>query len=226
MIDVPSRASHVTDDEIDRYWKATLPAQDEARVEQHYLDCADCQTRVALVAELVHALQAEPASIPMGSADLRRWQAAAAVMAAIAMLTTWQWATGLLETRQPGRSGDAPASATGAHADEALSTIVALVPPTRDGNAATVTLASTGPVVIFEIDASEAGPPGGRLGVTLTDARGDVVLQLRGVVSTQTGIVRVPVERFVLSPGSFVFELTGGSTTVAVPLLIRLAAAP
>lgn len=216
---------HLTDEDVDAYWKGTLSATEETRVEQHYLDCADCETRVRLVETLIDALRAEPPPMSRVFGDARVWQAVAAVMTAVAVVTSWEWASSMREARQPGGSGQTPSFTTARREEAALSTLVGpLAPPTRDANAATVTLGTNARVVVFEIDAREAGPPGSRFNVSVAGPGGDVVLRLRQVVSTDTGLVLVPVERSVLGPGQLLFEVTAGSATVAVPVLIQVAA--
>lgn len=213
---------HLTDEEVDAYWRGTLSTTAEARVEQHYLACADCRERVRLVETLIDALRAEPVPITRTPANARVWQAVAAVMAAAVVATSWGWASSVREARQRSVSGETLPFAAPRRGDTALSTLVGpLSPPTRDGTAATVTLAADTPVVVFEIDAREAGPPGSRFDVSLAGPTGDVVLRLHDVLSTDAGTVLVPVARSVLGPGQFLFEVAAGSSTVALPLVIH-----
>ena len=125
---------------------------------------------------------------------------------------TWQWTRLLRESRVAA----APTTVS------ALNTaMVALAPPTRSPERAEVTLAPSVSIVIFALDAAEAGAPGSRFDVSLTAPPGRPIVRLTGIASSASGVLRVPVERSLLTGGEFVFEMAGGSGVTALPFLIR-----
>ena len=212
MADLPDRAAHLSDADIDAYWMGKLSEADEERVEQHYLDCSECQSRVAAVEALIEGLHAPASSAPFRAGWLGVWQFAAAAFAIAAVGATWQWAR---LAREP-RVAPVPTAVS------VLNTaVVPLAPPTRASQRAEVTLAPGVSIVIFAIDAAEAGAPGSRFDVTLSSATGGAVVRLTRIASSPSGVIHVPVERSLLTSGEFAFEVTGTSNTTVLPVLIR-----
>lgn len=204
--------THLTDDEIDAYWRERLPESDIARVEEHYLECATCQARVRSVEDLIGELNARSAAVAHPT-PAWRWPAIAASLAAIAVVSSWLWMRNA--SIDPGASAGAPASTV----PSAEATPIRLAPPTRSEGRNTIALGSLPPTVVFEIDAREAGAPGSQFGVVLHDGRGATLLTVHQVVSNNAGLILVSVETAQLRTGALVFEISG-SLTITVPLTV------
>lgn len=204
--------SHLTDDEIDAYWKETLSEPERVRVEQHYLECHECQQRAELVEILVAGLKAEPPAAAPANRRSRGWPA---VAAAAAVLAVWLWRVG----DAPDNPGQPRLSVT-EPAVPISPLIVALAPPTRDGDITTVALGAPTPALVFELDVREAGAPGTSFDVSLVEPSGERRLQLRTAASSALGQVRVSVEPDLLKPGRFAFEVTSRATTITLPFLV------
>jgi hypothetical protein len=200
--------SHLTDIEIDAYWKEQLSSGDEQRVEQHLLECAECQLRVEAIEALLDGLRASD-----GFRESRRltyWRIAAVFFAAVSVFLGWQWA---MNARQPQaqrvemRPVDAPIMSA------------LLAPPTRSERIPEVTAPSTA-IVLFLIDVREVGS-----GSTRVDARlvsnGNTIVRFSDLQPGPAGTVRVPVDGSLLAPGSYTFDVDAGGTVVGFPFLIR-----
>jgi hypothetical protein len=205
---------HLSDAEIDAYWKGTLTADEEERLEQHYLDCNDCAARVRVVEDLT-GLRPQPGETPSGVIVYGRqrvgWALGAAAVLVIGVLAGWQAGGARRAAVETAPPAAIPAGST---------TLARLVPPTRDSSPQTVTVPVSG-VVVFELDAREAGAGGTRFDVTLADAAGRTMLQVSGVLSTADALVRVPVDAALLAPAQYIFELHVGPTVVGFPFLLR-----
>lgn len=223
MANANSDTVHLADEDIDAYWKGELSPGDEQRVEQHYLDCADCQTRVHAVETLIDALRRTPDPIARAATRVRAWQMAAALFATVAAGATWQSLRLASDARAPVASRDRPppAAAARVEAGPLATLIVALSPPTRSQPAADLTLSPDVSLVVFKLDVREAGAPGTRFDVSLVDPNGRVLLRLSESVSTPDGTVRVPVDRSLVGAGQFLFEVSAGSAPVAIPFIIQ-----
>ena len=207
---------HLSDVEIDAYWKGQLAAADEERIEIHYLECAECRARVAAVETLVGALRLEAAPTGRSRPSRRLWLAAAAVFAVVTIATAWQW--GRLAD-DPGSRIAVPEAVAPADGNAAATFRVAVEPPTRSASATPVALPSGAAIVLFDLDAREAGAPGTMFDVALSgpDARSIIRVAAR---SSADGRVEVPVRRSLLKPGRHQFEVTHQGVTVTLPLLI------
>jgi hypothetical protein len=216
MTDPRPSVLHLSDADIDAYWKGALSDSDEERVEQHYLDCNECAARVRVVEDLLD-LRGQPAAPISDAFVISRRQAlvfglGAAAVLVIGVAGGYQWAETL---RTLGQTSGPPAStSTGA------TTVTHLAPPTRDSNLQEMAVPASG-VVVFELDTREAGVAGTRFDLTLTDASGRAVARLSGVQSNAAGLVRLPVESSILAPGRYVFDLSAGHVVVGYPFLIR-----
>ncbi|MEW6319824.1 MAG: zf-HC2 domain-containing protein [Acidobacteriota bacterium] len=209
MAEMIERAGHLSDAEIDAYWTGRLATADEEKVELHLLECADCRERAAAVEALVEGLRAEPRATTRSR--VRIWQVAAASFAIAAAGATVQ----LLRVQRAAAPVVETLPAQGL-------TVVALAPPTRSADAPEVAVAADVSIVVFELDAAEAGAALGPCDVTLSGPDGRPLARLTGVAPTG-GVVRVPIDRAQLSPGRFVFEVAGPSGTVTLPFLLRTA---
>lgn len=202
MTDLGDRSRHVSDADIRAYWRDRLSEEDERRVEEHYLDCVECQARVG---------DAEGQS---RAVTPRTWAlaAAATIVIGLGLYATWPR---LQDAANRGRApvqGSSPTSTFGVVA------VVHLAPPTRNDAAVVVMPAGR---VVFALDAREAGSGGTRFGVTLSGPEGPIVLTTRIAESSAGGEVRVPVETSELRDGPYSFELRSGSSTVGYSFLIR-----
>lgn len=223
MPEADDTAPHLTDAEIEAYWKGELSGADEERLEEHYVGCAECGARVAALETLIESLRVESLTAARVVMRVRAWQYAAALFAALAVGAAWQWAraargpeNALTANHQP------PTTATArVQSDGLAALIVPLAPPTRGQSGGAVSVSSDVNLVLFELDVREADISTPRFDVTLADAAGRVVLRLMGLVPTDTGILRVPVDASLLTAGDYIFTATTGLATVAVPILIR-----
>ena len=208
MTDTRKPAMHLTDEEIDAYWKEQLSSGDEQRVEQHLLECSDCQLRVEAIEALVDELGASDGFRP--SRSLTYWRIAALLFAAFSLFAGWQ-----LARDRPGTI----AGITSVPLDAGLVS-VQLAPPTRDAGIVEVGPLTAG-IVVFVLDAREGGAAGTRFDVHLNASSGDRLLQLSGVESASDGTIRVPVDGSLLAAGSYTFELRAGPIVVDYPFLIK-----
>lgn len=217
MTEADGNAPHLTDTEIEAYWRGGLSESDEDRVEEHFVACADCRARVAALETLIESLRGESLTAARAIMRLRAWQLAAAVFAALAVGVAWLW--GPLAAPGDGR----PVAAAIRSAGGPLGVvIVSLVPPARgDSGEAVVTLASGTSLVAFELDVREAGASAGRFDLSLTTSADRVVLRLSEVAPTERGLLRVPVDASLLQGGRYLFTATTRQATVAIPFLIR-----
>jgi hypothetical protein len=208
MTDARQSGPHLTDAEIDAYWKEQMSAGDEQRVEQHLLDCADCQQRVELIEVVVDQLAAG------GFRESRRltyWRVAAIFFAGVSLLALVQW------IRSPaGSRGERVAI----EAVDAPLLAVHLAPPTRDAGMPEVAV-SQAAVVMFVLDAREGGAPGTRFDVRLARADGQPLMQWSALTSGADGAVRVPVGAAQLAGGGYMFDLQAGAASVNVPFVVR-----
>lgn len=209
---------HLSDAEIDDYWKGTLTADEEDRVEQHYLDCNECAERVRVVEDLL-GLRDRPAA-SSGAITLSRRRAigvglsvAAGVAAVllVGVLAGYQWAQTTGELGEKAGPSALPSGVTA---------VAHLAPPTRDASVREVMLPASG-IILFELDAREAAGAGTRFDLSLKNGAGEIVIQLFRIESTPDGIVRVPVDRTMVRADRYVFELTAGPAAVGYPFLIR-----
>ena len=207
---------HLSDVDIDAYWTGRLGAADEERVERHYLDCAACRERVGAVEALVDALRLDPAPALPPAASVRAWQLTAAVLATVATLATWQWA----RLARDGGVNQSPPAVVRTDGSTFSTLRVAIEPPTRSASATEVTLPSDVSIVIFDVDAREAGAPLTLFDVLLTDSGGRLVMRVQARSSAE-GRIDLPVHRSLLEPGAYQFDLTHEGATVALPLLIH-----
>lgn len=219
MTEIDEKALHLTDAEIEAYWKGNLGGADEDRVEEHYVACADCRTRVAALETLLEALCAESLTAARAIMRLRAWQLAAAVFAGLAVGAAWLW--GPLD-RDHAPAGSPFVAATVRPDGGPLGlAMVPLAPPTRGQTGGDVAVPADATLLVFELDVREANASGGRFDVSLTNDAGRVVLRLGEVAPTDTGILRVPVDASLVSGGRYLFTATAGAATVAIPFLIR-----
>lgn len=207
--------SHLTDDEIDGYWKETLSEPERVRVEQHYLECHECQQRAELVEILVAGLKAGPSAAAPANRRSRGWPAVAA-FAAAAVLAVLLWPPAGRAPDNPGQ----PRQSVTEPAATISPLVVTLAPPTRDGDVPTVALGPPTRAMVFELDVREAGAPGTLFDVSLVEPSGERRLQLRAAASSALGQVRVSVEPDLLKPGRFAFEVTSRATTITLPFLV------
>jgi anti-sigma factor RsiW len=210
---------HVADEDIDAYWSGRLDAAGEERLELHVLECEDCRRRAQAVEELRHGLRL----VAMAPARARvhpAWRVAAAVLAAFSILAASQWwsARSELADARTATGREAAVVVPGRAAAVPLLT-VRLAPPTRDAQATIVRPADG--VTLFEVDAREAGPPGTRYDVALLGPAGTRVVEVRGVVSSEAGVIQLPVAAAGLQEGPYVIELHGGPDVVGFPLVIQ-----
>ncbi|MBY0495878.1 MAG: hypothetical protein K2Y23_16840 [Cyanobacteria bacterium] len=210
------RPVHLSDSEIDAYSTGRLPAADEERLEVHFLECDECRERVAAVEVLVDALRLEPPAASQSRVPVGLWKTAAAIFAIVAAGATWQW------IRLARESGVVtPPSAWSVQTDAGVSTMrVGIEPPTRSGAAIPLTVPTNVAIVMFDLDAREAGAPGESFDVSLTGPGGRRLLRLEAR-SSPAGRIEIPVHRSLLGSGQFVFELGRERTVVALPVLIN-----
>jgi hypothetical protein len=204
---------HLSDAQIDDYWTGRLADADAERVELHYLECAQCRERAGAIEQLVDALRRErvPAARPLLSA--RAWQRLAATLAIVVVGAAWQWA-------REDRVSDAPSASVLVDRRGARSTLtVAIEPPTRGSAAAEVRVPDGVAIVVFDLDAREAGAAGTTFDVTLTGAGGRSIMRVQAR-SSDTGRVELPVHRSLLNSGPFQFEIARDGTTIAIPISI------
>jgi hypothetical protein len=209
---------HLSDADIDSYWRDALPEADVARVEQHYLDCAACRIRVERVEDLVRTLGGAPRDVPQSR--YLYWPGAAAALAA-SVLAGWM-AHGWTRDRVTGASPDARSSTIARvnRAAEGPVVTVTLAPPTRGSEMAMARAPESG-VVVFVLDAREAAAPGSRASVTLAAADRRTLLTLTDVATAADGAVRVPLDAPVVPPGRYVFEVTGPSGHASIPFVVE-----
>lgn len=224
MIEVDRSAPHLTDAEIEAYWKGGLRGADEDRVEEHYVECADCRARVAALETLIESLREVSLTTAPTIRRLRAWQLAAAMFAAMAIGVAWLW-TPLGRTGGAGLPIDVPATAATTTVDSrSLAVMTALLaPPARGASGeAVVMLAADTSLVVFELDVREGNAPGSRFDVSLAASAGRVVLRLSEVAPLESGVLRVPVDASFLTGGQYRFTATAGPAAVTIPFLIRV----
>ena len=213
----PSQSSrHLSDVDIDAYWAGRLAGADQERVEKHYLECDQCRERAAAVEALIDALRLDPVPASQPAGSLRGWQLAAAVFAIVAIGATWQWA------RLARDRGITRAPAVLVRADGiALSTLrVVVEPPTRGASSTELTVPPGVSIVVFDLDAREAGAPGTMFDVSLIGRGGRIVMRVEARSSAE-GKIDLPVHRSLLESGPFQFNIAHEGATVALPLLIH-----
>ena len=208
---------HLSDPEIDAYWKGRLAAADEERVELHYLECAECRERAGAVEALIDTLRLDQVPAAPPARPLRAWQLAAVVFAVAAVGAAWQWA----RLARDARLTEAPPAALVQTDGSALAVLsVAVEPPTRSASAAELTMPPGVSIVVFDLDTREAGAPHAMLDVSLTGPDGRSIMRVQARSSAE-GRIAVPVHRSLLEPGQFQFDVTGGGAAMTLPLLIQ-----
>jgi hypothetical protein len=202
MSDSGELGRHLSDKEIRAYWRERLSEEDERRVEEHYLECLECQARVR------DAERQSQAASPRAWA----WAAAAAVVVGIGLYSVWPWFEEKANRRPAPIQGGSQPPTTG------MMAVVHLAPPTRNDSATIVTPAGR---MVFALDAREAGAGGTRFDVTLSGPDGAIALTTPSAESSANGEVRVAVETAQLRDGPYAFELRAGSLAVGYSFLIR-----
>jgi hypothetical protein len=206
-----ARDPHLSETMIRLYWRDQLSEHEERLVEEHYLECPSCQSRV-YSAEAAATAPDAPATAVRNRWRVSQWVAAAIVALSIGG-AAW-YSRGL--NRSPGQSENdatsAPASA-GWH-------IARLAPPLRIGAAPDVHVGN-GEIVVFVLDAREAGPGRERFDVELLGVDQRRLLTLSRVASTDLGELHVPVDEALLVEGMHSFEVAGHGTHVGFPFMVR-----
>ena len=113
-----------------------------------------------------------------------------------------------------------PANVAGTDGNTPSTLRVALEPPTRGAAVTEVTVPSGVSIVVFDLDAREAGAPRTVFDVSLTGSGGRLVMRVAAPSSVE-GKIELPLHRSLLDPGPYQFDITHQGLTVSLPVLIQ-----
>lgn len=221
MSDTADDYAHVSDQDIDLYFRRQLP-EDRARAfEEHYLECAGCLARVEQVEALIEGLGDPVRAVQVGPAG-RAWWFAPAAASAAGLVLGWL----LHDISSP--ANPAPTALPGSLASTApaagrASAVAEFTLQPAIQNAAGETLrppAGTS-VVLLHVDAGEAGAPGSTFEVRLIDKGGQALLTLRALRSNREGKVSLAIPAALLGPGQYSIQVRRDAVTLDIPFHVE-----
>jgi len=212
---------HLTAEEVDRYWTRRLPDDQMLAIEEHYLDCGDCLSRIRDVEVLVQGLRGVSSSTRT-AVDWRLGLAAGLALVCVGLLLERDHLRGQVRelegararfaapTPRPSSPAEGPWSAPLLRAVQRSSELQVLSPP------------PSARLAWLNFEALEAGPPGAALSVSLLDADGKAVVRMGRLTSSPEGRIALPVAAELLTAGDYVAELrAGGEAPLRIPFSVR-----
>lgn len=203
---VGEEGPHLSEDEIDLYVARRLPAERQAALEAHYLDCEDCRERVADLDALARGL-AEARARPARAA--LPWLAAAALAAACLGL--------LLERSRPHAAAPASAAEVRSPAAPPRLARAALRPVERGAALQSIAIPAGTEIVALAADVAELAPPGTRVDVALLLPDGRPAARFEGLAVSAAGEVLVALPAALVPEGRHLLEARSGGDALRLP---------